>query len=927
MTEASHPTPPAPGDAAAPAAAWRFENCEFDALQLALRVDGLTVDVEPRPLRLLAELLQHCNEVLTREELLESVWEGRPTVDHVLANAVSKLRTALGEAGAARLQTVPRVGYRLVGPVQRIALHAPVLRQQAGMAVPGREGFVLERPLGRTLDGGVWLARHAKLGHPRVFKFAEDGARLAALKREYTLFRLLRRELGPRADVVELVDANFAQAPFWLEIEYAGPNLLEWAQEAGRLQASSSQERLALFLQIAHAVAAAHSVGVLHKDIKPGNVLVTARSPGDSTTEPASALPWQLKLTDFGSGRLLQPERLQALQLTALELTGQGSATEDSASGTRLYQPPEVLAGQPPSLQADVYALGVLLFQLVTAQMQRPLATGWQREVADDLLVADITAATEGDPASRLRTVDELVRRIEGLERRRAEQLQSARQAQRQAELQLALRQSRARRPWVIAALGALGVGLCLSVYFQRQASQALAQAHEAGARAQAINEFLNRDVLQAADITTVGPRKSLLLPDVLASASRKAAVRFRDLPVVEAELRLQLGELLFRMGSFKSAEAEFDAARRRLQAADDAPIALQLQTQYALARALTAQSRLEPAQAMVQDADAMAARLPAGADAAVAFAAAKTKAVLLGMLQRYDEAVAQSRLAVDLADQRDPGDLGTRFVTRRQLAEMLMRIRAFDEAERLLGSIMAEPYTPDAVGEVVFARAQVQWARLRHAQNRTAESEPALLSAIGAIEARLGPNELMVGALHEELGRTYSSQGKFELSRLAHLRAQQVFTVIGGADHQGARVNSLNAALVDLNAGSPAAALARLDADRPWFVRHMGGEGSSVVLLIDFFRARASLDLGRTAVAAAVLPKLTPEQLSGASSAPWADVLDAERGRLAWHSGDKAGGRQRLAAALERLQAGKADPWDLPRYAKLLARSPPAQR
>ena len=52
-----------------------------------------------------------------------------------------------------------------------------------------------------------------------------------------------------------------------------------------------------------------------------------------------------------------------------------------------------------------------------------------------------------------------------------------------------------------------------------------------------------------------------------------------------------------------------------------------------------------------------------------------------------------------------------------------------------------------------------------------------------------------------------------------------------------------------------------------------------------------------------------------------------AERGRLEWLAGDRASGSQRLAAALERLQAGKADPWDLPRYTKLLARSPSAQR
>lgn len=407
MNEQPAPSSPEPADGAPSASAWRFDNCEFDTLEPVLRVGGRPVTVEPRPLRLLAELLQHCNEVLTKEELLESVWEGRPTVDHVLANAVSKLRTALGEAGAARLQTVPRVGYRFAGPVQRIERVARALCQQAGQVVPGREGFVLERSLGRTVDGGVWLARHAKLGHRRVFKFAEDGARLTALKREYSLFRLLQRELGPREDIVKLVDANFTLAPFWLECESAGSSLLDWAGEGppgGQLAALAVPERLGLFVQIARAVAAAHSVGVLHKDIKPANVLVGG-----------SEGAWQARLTDFGSGRLLQPERLQGLHLTALGLTQGAEAGVDDRSGTLMYLAPELMAGHAPTVQSDLYALGMVLFQILVADLRRPLATGWQRLIDDELLRADIAAATEGSPAERLPSVADLVQRLEQL--------------------------------------------------------------------------------------------------------------------------------------------------------------------------------------------------------------------------------------------------------------------------------------------------------------------------------------------------------------------------------------------------------------------------------------------------------------------------------------------------------------------------------
>jgi non-specific serine/threonine protein kinase len=116
---------------------WRFDDCEFDPAALELRVAGRLVPVEPRPLQVLDQLLRHCNEVVSRDELLESVWDGRPTVDHVLANAVSKLRTALGAQAASRLQTVPRVGYRLLGPVQRALQQVPAVELAAGQPWPG----------------------------------------------------------------------------------------------------------------------------------------------------------------------------------------------------------------------------------------------------------------------------------------------------------------------------------------------------------------------------------------------------------------------------------------------------------------------------------------------------------------------------------------------------------------------------------------------------------------------------------------------------------------------------------------------------------------------------------------------------------------------------------------------------------------------
>ena len=75
---------------------YHFGTAEFDESRFELRVSGLPVEVERRALEVLAYLLRHAGEVVTKEELFREVWAGRVTVDKVLPNAVNKLRPRAG---------------------------------------------------------------------------------------------------------------------------------------------------------------------------------------------------------------------------------------------------------------------------------------------------------------------------------------------------------------------------------------------------------------------------------------------------------------------------------------------------------------------------------------------------------------------------------------------------------------------------------------------------------------------------------------------------------------------------------------------------------------------------------------------------------------------------------------------------------------
>ncbi len=293
---------------------WSFAGRTFDESRLELRVGGEAVDLELKPLEVLLYLLRHAGEVVSKSELLDAVWPGLNVVEGSLSTAVYKLRKALGDDDSSIVITVPRVGYRLAA-----VAHAEASRPSpsplkaklvAGSPVPGREQWLLLRPLDTSSGSEVWLAEHPKTHELRVFKFVSKLTRLRTLKREVTVFRFLRESLEDRRHLVQILEWNFETEPYFLESEYGGLNLAAWAEDQGGLPSIPLQRRLHVLAEISRAVSDVHAVGVLHKDLKPANVLVARLADGEE----------RIKIADFGSALLLEPSRLEALGITRLGL-------------------------------------------------------------------------------------------------------------------------------------------------------------------------------------------------------------------------------------------------------------------------------------------------------------------------------------------------------------------------------------------------------------------------------------------------------------------------------------------------------------------------------------------------------------------------------------------------------------------------------
>ncbi|MFA5941167.1 MAG: winged helix-turn-helix domain-containing protein [Sinimarinibacterium sp.] len=504
---------------------WIFGRAVVDERTLELLVDGEEVEIERKPFEVLRFLLQHAGEVVTKDELLEGVWPGRFLSESVLAKAISRLREVLHDPDQELIKTVHGYGYRLVAQVRVEVQHAPEVAHfdfKAGDHPPARPLWSLVRRLGSGGHGEAWLGRHDKTHEQRVFKFAIDEPSLGALKREITLFRFLNDSLGEHARIVTLMDWNLEQPPCFIESEYiAGGSMIEWAERSGGLAKIPLATRLDLAAQIAEALAAVHAVGVLHKDLKPSNVLIASLPPlagGDTEGGVSRAAP-NIRLADFGSGGVLDAKQLEALGITRLGFTRTIAALGATTGGTPLYLAPELLAGQPPTVKADIYALGVMLYQLVVGEFRKAMASGWEHEVADEVLRECIADAARGDAACRLADAGALALRLRTLDEER-ERRRHEREAKEKAE-----------------AL-----------------ERALAQAKAS----QAVAEFLSKDMFA---VVGSKPLRDLTVRELLDAASEKLADRFDEMPLAAAQVHAALGHAFWNMEALAEADKHLGRA------------------------------------------------------------------------------------------------------------------------------------------------------------------------------------------------------------------------------------------------------------------------------------------------------------------------------------------------------------------------------
>jgi serine/threonine protein kinase/class 3 adenylate cyclase/formylglycine-generating enzyme required for sulfatase activity/cephalosporin-C deacetylase-like acetyl esterase len=287
----------------------------------------------------------------------------------------------------------------------------PVLgwRPAVGQLIPNSK-WLLQEKLGEGGFGEVWLGLHQTMKERRVFKFCFQAERIRFLKRELTLFRLLKDRIGDHPNVVRVHEVFLDHPPCYVEMDYVdGRDLRNWCTAQGGIETIPLPTRLEIIAQVAEALKAAHDSGIIHRDVKPTNILVSGKGMQVGGV--------RIKLTDFGIGQVVSQECLAGLTRAGFTETLSPSGSS-SQSGTHLYMAPELLAGRPASIQSDIYSLGIVLYQLLVEDFSEPLTTDWQEKVFDPALREDLKHCFAGEPSNRFAHAALLAQNLRSLEER-----------------------------------------------------------------------------------------------------------------------------------------------------------------------------------------------------------------------------------------------------------------------------------------------------------------------------------------------------------------------------------------------------------------------------------------------------------------------------------------------------------------------------
>jgi predicted Ser/Thr protein kinase len=215
--------------------------------------------------------------------------------------------------------------------------------------------YLIETELGKGGMGVVYRARDTRLGRPVALKMITPSLVSNPERRARLLLEARSAAAVTHPAIAQVYDIDEVDGNLFIAMEYVDGKTVTRLIADGELDVMGAVE---IALQVAEGLAKAHEAGILHRDIKSDNIMVTRDG--------------HAKLLDFGLAKLVEPEPDEAVSPAELSRTltrGRVHTIPGAVMGTLSYMSPEQARGKDLDRRSDIFSLGIVLYEMVTAEL------------------------------------------------------------------------------------------------------------------------------------------------------------------------------------------------------------------------------------------------------------------------------------------------------------------------------------------------------------------------------------------------------------------------------------------------------------------------------------------------------------------------------------------------------------------------------